>query len=542
MEAGAKITAAVLAAYLKCRTKAYLTAHREESTDSVFADLRKRVSAAYKAAAGQRAYPRLTAAVDFSRLADGIMDGASTMFVDCETAWYNTERPARAWAEQAKITDSSHSHGLYVPILYSAWEKSDQSDHLLICFGALGIAQSTGTKIPQKGKVVYGERHCTKAVKITNHIQKTCQVIEEIGSTCFSNEPPPLILNDHCSTCEFQSRCRALAVEQENLSLLRAMTAKERIKCQEKGISTLTQLSYGYRPRRRKRKKTTSAKDNRPSKNDNKLKALAIKKAQIHIVGSPSLSIDGTPVFMDVEGMPDRNFYYLVGLHYEVQGEQVEQSFWASRSEDEQNMWHRCLRAIKQIANPQIIHYGAYELRFLKRMMERYQLGLEDAELVERLVSTSVNLLATIYGQIYFPTYSNGLKDVARMLGFEWTWREGSGSAALLLRRCWELTSDNDLRRTLTTYNVEDCRATGMITKALSHICSNGGTAELKNLESVHVGSLEVGFSRTFGSFVAPCPDSRRSTQLRTGTIRDRKSLSVQIKHSDELSENTSLA
>jgi hypothetical protein len=42
-----------------------------------------------------------------------------------------------------------------------------------------------------------------------------------------------------------------------------------------------------------------------------KLKALTIKKAQTHVVGSPSLSIDGTPVFMDVEGMPDRDFYYL---------------------------------------------------------------------------------------------------------------------------------------------------------------------------------------------------------------------------------------
>jgi hypothetical protein len=285
------------------------------------------------------------------------------------------------------------------------------------------------------------------------------------------------------------------------------MTAKERTKCQEKGISTLTQLSYGYRPRRRKRKKTISAKDDKPSKNDNKLRALAIKKAQIHIVGSPSLSMEGTPVFMDVEGMSDRHFYYLVGLRYEAQGEQVEQSFWASRFEDEQDMWRRCLCAIKHIANPQIVHYGAYEGRFLKRMRERYELGAEDSEFVERLIGTSVNLLAIIYGRIYFPTYSNGLKDVARMLGFEWTWREGSGTAAMLFRRCWELTSDNDLQRRLITYNVEDCRAAEMITEALTHICSNGGTAGAKKIETVYVGSLEVGFHRTFGRFASATPE-----------------------------------
>ena len=35
-------------------------------------------------------------------------------------------------------------------------------------------------------------------------------------------------------------------------------------------------------------------------------------------MGSPSLSFEGTPVFMDVEGMPDRDFYYLIGLRYEM--------------------------------------------------------------------------------------------------------------------------------------------------------------------------------------------------------------------------------
>lgn len=49
-------------------------------------EVRKRISAAYKAFAGQRAYPGLTAPVDCSRLPGGIMDGASTMFADCETA------------------------------------------------------------------------------------------------------------------------------------------------------------------------------------------------------------------------------------------------------------------------------------------------------------------------------------------------------------------------------------------------------------------------------------------------------------------------
>ena len=47
------------------------------------------------------------------------------------------------------------------------------------------------------------------------------------------------------------------------------------------------------------------------------LKELAIRERKIHIVGSPELTIEGTPVYLDVEGLPDRDFYYLIGVRIE---------------------------------------------------------------------------------------------------------------------------------------------------------------------------------------------------------------------------------
>ena len=73
--------------------------------------------------------------------------------------------------------------------------------------------------------------------------------------------------------------------------------------------------------RRRKRIRAESERSRKsakrpvpPPKNDFKLKALAIKKNQIHVIGAPSLKLEGIPTFLDVEGMPDRDFYYLIGL------------------------------------------------------------------------------------------------------------------------------------------------------------------------------------------------------------------------------------
>ncbi|NGO55901.1 TM0106 family RecB-like putative nuclease [Allomesorhizobium camelthorni] len=507
MDASANISAAVFAAYLKCSTKAYLTAHGEKSPDSFFADTLGRTSAAYKARVSQGPRMGSTNAVSFDYLRQtGVpAEYTPTLLVDCETAACARDLAvAVRVGNQTERADPGHD---YVPIVFSAWNKRDRSDDLLVCFGAMAIQQATGEEIPSYGRVIYGEGERDRTVRIDNHLPKARQIVEAIASASLAGDPPPLILNNHCAMCDFQARCRALAIEREDLSLLGAMTAKERSRNSEKGISTITQLSYGYRPRRRRRIKSTAPRASPPVKHDHKLKALAIKKAQTHVVGSPTLSIQGTPVFMDVEGVPDRDYYYLIGLRYEAEGIPVEKSFWADGPEGEREIWRQCLCALKLVEKPQIVHHGAYESRFLKAMRERWPASFEDAEFLDRLIDGSVNLLGCIYGRIYFPTYSNGLKDIARWLGFEWTWPQASGSAAMLVRRCWELTSDERLRRELIAYNIEDCRAAELVAEALARICGTGESGGKTKLETVNVESLEVGFQRTFGKFPSALPE-----------------------------------
>ena len=410
--------------------------------------------------------------------------------------------------EAANLQKSTPS-GTFVPVLFSPWDKPDVSDSLLVCFGALALSQVTGI-LADTGTVIYGEGHRRKTVKIGDHVVRTRQTIDAIGATCHSREPPPLVLNRHCAVCDFQPRCRGLAIERDDLSLLSAMTGKERAKFNAKGIFSITQLSYGYRPRRRKRNRPDAESSKKSAKraapivrNDHKLKALAVKKNQIHVVGAPSLKFDGTPTFLDVEGMPDRDFYYLVGLRFECGGEHVERSFWADGLDGERVIWENCLRELKAIGNAQIVSYGAYETRFLRQMRARYILAPDDVEFVDRLIGTSVNLVGCIYGKIYFPTFSNSLKEVGRYLGFEWTWPQASGAAAPLLRRAWELGADDGLKRELIGYNMDDCRAAAMVADAMVRICGDGASG----LNAVDVGSLEVGFQRTFGKFDCALPE-----------------------------------
>jgi predicted RecB family nuclease len=509
MDAGSSITAGIFSAYLKCATKAYLSAIGETAPTVFFATTEARISAAYAMTAVRSIIDGSLGIepIDFTQVGGNLRSHGDAYFVDCDTALYRCALPPSDGAvRQVKKMMAAQK---YFPVVYSAWEKIEPSDTLLVCFGALAISQLTGT-IGETGRIIYGRTHRIRTVKIGDHVVRTQALLDAIAAQFAGREPPRLVLNKHCATCDFQTRCRNISIERDDISLLSALSSKERAKCDEKGILTVAQLSYGYRPRRRKRLNSATGRTDEFAKYDHKLKALAIKKAQIHVVGAPSIRIEGTPVFLDVEGMPDRDFYYLIGLRYLRHGEYIEHSFWADSQSDERTIWRDFLRTLQTVDNPKLMHYGAYETRFLKLMKDRYGQEVAEGDFVDRLIERSMNLLSIIYGKIYFPTYSNSVKEIARFLGFKWTHSHASGGAALLMRRCWELDSDQAMKCNLTTYNIEDCRAAEAAAAALIRICEGGEADGCSGVKPVNVSSLEVEFQRTFGKFASPFQDFER--------------------------------
>jgi len=244
-----------------------------------------------------------------------------------------------------------------------------------------------------------------------------------LGTTA---SPPHLSLNRHCPECEFRSRCRQIAIEADDLSLLAGVRDKERKRLHDKGVFTISQLSYTFRPKRHFKQIPPQRFRHEPA-----LKALAIRKKQIHVIGTPRIDLSGSPVYFDVEGAADRDFYYLVGMRWRRGDEHVHRSFWANDKTEERRTWAACLETLRLIERPRLIHYGSYEVKFLKGMMERHCRCEDDKRLTDQLLSSSLNLLSLIYNQVYFPTYSNGLKEIARHLGFQWSEPDASGLGAL---------------------------------------------------------------------------------------------------------------
>jgi predicted RecB family nuclease len=345
----------------------------------------------------------------------------------------------------------------YVPIRFISAEKVPADHRLLLAFDAIVFSQAVSTPLPHIGKLIHGRSYSTTAVVLTPLYTKVRSAIAAIGAQQASPTPPPLVLNKHCPQCQYAPRCRQIATEADDLSLLAKLSAKERQGYHEKGIFTVKQLSYTFRPRRR---------IGNHRKHEHALQALAIRKNQIHVIGPLAFTTEGTLVYLDVEGDPDRDLYYCIGLRFEDGGVTVQRSYWADSPSDEGAMWAECLRTLAGIDTPRLVHYGAYETTFLRQMGKRYP-NAEWTVLLDRLIGSAVNLLSTIYARVYFPTYSNGLKDVARYLGFRWSHPAASGLVALAWRREWEFSRRPDLKERLITYNAEDCAAAQTVAENL---------------------------------------------------------------------------
>jgi len=385
--------------------------------------------------------------------------------------------------------NASGSRADYIPIIFVNNDKASKEDELRLALCASVLIRWHACR-PSFGRILYGSDFRIRKVKLARALEQADRVLEEIRALAERPSDPPLLhLNAHCPTCVFGNNCRATAIEKDDLSLLRGIKEKEIVKLRNKGIFTVTQLSYTFRPRKKSKRSNP-----RIIKYYHALKALALREKRIYVVGKPELTITGTPVYIDVEGTPDRDSYYLIGLRIPGAASVVQRSLWADDRADEENIWKEFLQIITNIENPQLIYYGSYETVFLRRLKKRYGDTAEDGRsLVHGLMKSAQNVLSVVYGRVYFPTYSNGLKDIASYLGFKWSIEEPSGQRSLALRREWELTGSQTAKQDLINYNTDDCTALEVVVQTLLQLIprDSASPTALPHPNAVHVDSLK---------------------------------------------------
>jgi predicted RecB family nuclease len=386
-------------------------------------------------------------------------------------------------------------HNRYMPIRFTPSEKITKHHRLQLAFDAFVLGKASG-RVPNCGKIIHGERKRALSIKLNGLIREAAALVAKMRMALTNDTPPDLVLISHCSECKFEARCRSNAFQNDNLSLLGGLSSKEIQKLRSRGIFTVTQLSYTFRPRKKsKRSPKTQVRYH------HSLKALAIREQKIFVTGVWQQNEEQTPVYLDVEGIPDRNFYYLIGIRFSDGTSSVQRSFWANDADGEGTIWREFLKAIGEIDNPQLIYYGSYETIFLRNMRNRYGDADQSQISLDRLIADGCNILSVIYGNIYFPTYSNGLKDIASFLGFKWSTLTPSGQRSLLLRHTWEVSGDAHPKQELVAYNADDCEALELVVKIVQQVIptGGGGPTVARHPSAIDIDTLKPTWPYTLG-------------------------------------------
>ena len=275
-----------------------------------------------------------------------------------------------------------------------------------------------------------------------------------------SPQEPPVILNKHCAVCQFREQCKAKALQEDNLSLLDRITPKVIRQYEKKGIFTVKQLSFLFKPRKRKKR----VKNPPPIAHNIELQALAIRTGKIYLKELPSLTRQEIELYLDIEGLPDENFYYLIGLLVCQESTSNYYSFWADSTENESEMWQEFISFVAQYPNVSIYHYGSYDPRAINILSQRH--GIDSKSITDR----TINVNTEVYGKVYFPVYSNRLKEIANFIGASWTSPDASGLQSLVWRNYWDETHDIQHKSALLIYNEEDCKALKVLVEELTRI------------------------------------------------------------------------
>jgi predicted RecB family nuclease len=460
-----RLTREILEAHLNCRYKGHLTWVGERSEPSEYEVL----SAGRRAEVRQQAIDRIAARQRGAALVREVPLTAAVL------------KAGPAFVLDAVLQDDSFSlqfDGLmrvagpsklgdfhYIPMLFHGGGSIRAGQRLLLeVYGVLLSRMQART--PGSGIVWYGGECRATKVRLNPDPRKADRLLREAEQARDAGTPR-LILNDHCQVCGFRRRCHEQAVREDSLSLLRGLGEKEVKGYVRKGILTLTQLAHTFRPRRKGKRAIV-----RTHHRYHALQAMAIRDRRVYLFSTPEMPVAPVRIYLDIEGLPDEAFVYLIGMTVVEGDTERHLTFWANTRDQESEMFRQFLTEMSKHPDARLYCYGTYERIFLKRMRK----AARRKRPVDQVLAALVNVLSVVYAHAYFPCYSNGLKDVAGCLGCSWSDPQASGLQSVVWRKRWEATHGDEWRNRLVAYNREDCAALRRVAEFLQAHGPGAGT------------------------------------------------------------------
>ena len=458
------LTNSVIRDYFKCEYKAYAKQQEQVGTILEFETLENKISEDIK----ERYYSQLLS--DKKQVLNDF-DLKKIIWPFIEMYVVNPSLKTKDLDisfDAIRIINKSHKNEpsydfRYCPIEIIPREKITANDKLVLAIKCLVFSQNLNLCI-ETGQIIHGYSMSRVNIKLISYLKNAQKHLKKILSLTNKKVPPDIYWIEHCKVCEFQKFCKDKLIERDDISLLSGINKKDAIKWKNKGIFTILQLSYTFKPK--KREKLDSA----CTKTDASLKALALRDQKVYVKELPNIKTYETEVYLDFEGIPDENFIYLIGALIITNNQESHLYSWIDSKDKQEDLFRWLFEILKRYQDIHIFHYGNYEIKAL----EKFNKCADNfyCKEIDFIKNNSINILPFLTSRIYLPTYTNGLKEIASFLDFSWTKKDASGIASIVWRKKWELFNDEDAKNDLILYNKEDCLALKLVKQWLNTINS----------------------------------------------------------------------
>src|SRR3954470_4900479 len=381
------ITVEVLNCYLSCKYKAYLRFAGQHGIKSDYEatliELRQevRLKAIEKI---HRQYPEHTLTSNIALTNSALKRGACFVLdAQLQDDHFSIHFDALKRADGGSDLGDFH----YQPVLFYQGRHIRKAQRLLLEVLGLLLSRVQG-KAPSRGVIYHGSEGTPTMVRFSADLKAAEILLSEIMRMQRGDVAPKLLLNDHCPICEYRPKCRAQAIKEDHLSLLRGLGEKEIKSYGRKGVFTLTQLAHTFRPRREGKRS-----DRHSTHRYHALQALAIRDKRVYVLGAPNVPSGTVRIYLDAEGKPAEGYVYLLGMIICEGDAEHRYSFWADSKDEERDIFERFLAVVSRYDSPYVFCYGSYERAFINRMRR----CARRKKPVDKVLDALVNTLSIIY-------------------------------------------------------------------------------------------------------------------------------------------------
>ena len=179
------------------------------------------------------------------------------------------------------------------------------------------------------------------------------------------------------------------------------------------------------------------------------------------------LDLEGIDPTMAEEGIPQID--YLIGILVRENSEEKYISFTAKNTHLEKEMLLEFLDFLSDQEDYVIYHYHHYEKTHMSKMMDKYEIDNATQNL---LLDNLIDIHKVATDSVVFPTYGNGLKQIAPYLGFSWRHKDVSATESISMYLEYvDNPEENKIKfQKIIDYNEDDCIATRVIKDWLASI------------------------------------------------------------------------